>query len=142
MENIVYRTFKTEDCAKVLDFWATAPGVQLQKNSDDTVEGLTAYLNRNPGCSFIAERDGEIVGVILCGHDGRRGLIHRLAVDSRCRRLGIGKKLLRLSLEQLKAAGIKKSILFILKENDIGEAFSRSLFWKEESSVKVYGKVI
>ena len=140
--NIVYRTFTAEDCRKALDFWANAPGVQLHKNGEDTVEGLTAYLKRNPGCSFIAEREGEMVGAILCGHDGRRGIIHHLAVDTRYRRLGIGKKLMRLSLEQLKAEGIKKSLLFVLKENDLGEAFYRSLFWKEEGSVKIYAKVI
>ena len=142
MVNIIYRLFSKEDCGEVLDFWANTAGVRLHKNGEDTVEGISAYLERNPGFSFVALNEDKIVGAILCGHDGRRGIIHHLAVDSRYRKLGIGKKLLRLSLEQLKASNIKKSMLFILKENDIGEAFYRSLYWKEEDSVKVYAKVI
>ena len=38
--------------------------------------------------------DGEkIVGVILCGHDGRRGIIQHACVSPDYRRFGIGKKL-------------------------------------------------
>lgn len=142
MVNVTYRTFTREDCREVLAFWANVPGVHLQKNGEDTVEGITAYLERNPGFSFVAVYEGKVIGAILCGHDGRRGIIHHLAVDSRYRRLGIGKKLLRLSLEQLRASNIKKSFLFVLEENDIGEAFYKSLYWKEEDGVKVYAKVI
>jgi Acetyltransferases len=79
---------------------------------------------------------------ILCGHDGRRGLIHHLGVDIRYRRLGIGKKLMQISLGQLKAQGIKKCTLFVLKGNDIGESFYKSLQWKEEDIVKIYAKVL
>lgn len=142
MVNVTYRAMTDEDCREVLEFWANTPGVQLHRNGDDTVEGITAYLARNPGFSFVAVHEGRIVGAILCGHDGRRGLIHHLAVDSRFRRAGIGKRLLRLAVEQLRTCGIRKSLLFVLKENDIGEAFYKSLYWKEEDGFKVYGKAI
>lgn len=142
MANIAYRSMNKEDCKDVLDFWANSPGVYLHKNGEDTVDGISAYLDRNPGLSFIAELDGQIIGAILCGHDGRRGIIHHLAVDNKYARSGIGKKLLRLSVEQLKANNIKKSMLFVLKENDIGEAFYKSLYWKEEDGVKIFAKVI
>lgn len=142
MVNIMYRSLKKEDIKNVLDFWDNSPGVYLHKNGEDTLDGISIYLDRNPGFSFIAEVDGQIVGAILCGHDGRRGIIHHLAVDNKYARSGIGKKLLRLSIEQLRANHIKKSMLFILKENDIGESFYKSLYWKEEDGVKVYAKVI
>jgi ribosomal protein S18 acetylase RimI-like enzyme len=140
--NVVYRALNKEDCKDVLSFWSNAPGVRLHKNGEDSVAGISAYLDRNPGFSFIAECDGQIVGAILCGHDGRRGYIHHLAVDSGYRRMGIGKKLLRLSVEQLKASNIKKTVLFLLKENDIGETFYKTLLWKEEDSVKIFAKVL
>lgn len=142
MVNIAYRPFCRDDCREALEFWANVPGVQLHKNGEDSIEGIAAYLERNPGFSFVAVSGGQIVGAILCGHDGRRGIIHHLAVDSRFRRQGIGKRLLRLSVEQLKACNIKKSFLFVLKENDIGEAFYKSLYWREEDGVKIYAKII
>lgn len=142
MIGVTYRTFSKEDCKEVIDFWANAPSVRLRKNGEDTIEGITAYLERNPGTSFVAVRDGAIIGAILCGHDGRRGYIYHLAVESSCRRSGIGKKLLRLALEQLKTNNIKKSAVFILRENNIGETFYKSLLWKEENRVKVFAKII
>jgi putative acetyltransferase len=140
--NVTYRTFLKEDCKEALAFWANTPGVLLHKNGEDTTEGVVNYLARNPGLSFVAEHDGRIIGAILCGHDGRRGLIHHLAVDPGYRKMGIGKRLVRLATEQLKAQHIKKCFLFVLKENDIGEAFYKSQLWREEYAVKAYSKVL
>ena len=45
-------------------------------------ENIRAYLERNPGLSFVARDDlGHIAGAVLAGHDGRRGFLHHLAVD-------------------------------------------------------------
>ena len=48
----------------------------------DQREEIEYYLNRNKGLSQIAVADGKIVGTVLAGHDGRRGLIHHLAGNS------------------------------------------------------------
>ena len=58
-------------------------------NLDDSREEIAKYLRRNPTTCFVAEQGEKIVGVILSGHDGRRGLIHHLAVAEDCRRQGI-----------------------------------------------------
>ena len=39
---------------------------------DDSREGIERYLKRNPNTCFAAVSDGQIVGAILTGHDGRR----------------------------------------------------------------------
>jgi len=135
------RLMTPEDHRDVLELWSGTPGIGLN-SIDDAPEGIRKYLERNPSSCFVALEDGVLAGAILCGHDGRRGIIHHLAVDSRFRRQGIGKRLLRLSVEQLKACNIKKSFLFVLKENDIGEAFYKSLYWREEDGVKIYAKII
>jgi ribosomal protein S18 acetylase RimI-like enzyme len=142
MFDVTFRTFGKEDCGEALDFLSGLPGIRLHTNGEDTVEGITAYLERNPGLSFVAVCDDRIVGTILCGHDGRRGYIHHLAVDDRFKEKGIGRRLVQLATAQLKACNIRKSAVFVLKENDIGEAFYKSLRWKEENSVKIYAKTI
>lgn len=139
---LTYQLFCKEDCKEVLEFWSNIPGIYLHNNGEDSIEGITAFLERNPSCSFTARLDNKIIGAIMCGHDGRRGLIHHLAVDTQYRRLGIGKKLLQLSIEQLQAIGIKKCALFVLNGNNLGEAFYKSLDWKEENIVKIYAKVL
>ena len=46
--------------------------------------------------------DGSIVvGVVLCGHDGRRGHIYHLAVDPAYRGYGLGKRLVEECLERI-----------------------------------------
>ena len=39
---------------------------------DDSREGIERFLRRIPETVFIAVEDGEVEGVILGGHDGRR----------------------------------------------------------------------
>ena len=139
---VTYIPLCKEDCKDVLEFWANIPGIFLHKNGEDTIDGLSTFLERNPGCSYIAKYNNKIIGAIMCGHDGRRGLIHHLAVDVQHRRFGIGKKLMQMSLEQLQAIGIKKCALFVIKGNDVGEAFYKSMQWKEEDIVKIYARVL
>lgn len=139
---VVYKPFYKDDCKDVLEFWTNIPGIFLHNNGEDSIDGITAFLERNKGFSFIAKYNDKIIGAIMCGHDGRRGLIHHLAVDINHRRLGIGKQLIQMSLDQLKVIGIKKCALFVLKGNDTGETFYKSLQWKEEDIIKVYSKVL
>ena len=139
---ITYRRFLPKDCESVLNFWAGIDGVHLHENGEDTPEAVCAYLERNDGFSFIGEESGTLVGAVLCGHDGRRGFIHHLAVAKKFRHNGIGKELIRLSLEKLREAGIHKCALFVLKENAAGMAFYEATGWTEETIVNTYSKII
>jgi len=142
MVNITYQSFYKDDCQEVLDLWGNTPGIYLHKNGEDSFDGITAYLERNPGFSFVAKHNGKIIGAVMCGHDGRRGFIYHLAVDTQFREIGIGRTLLQMSLNQLQKSNIKKCVLFILKENTAGEAFYKSLQWYEEDIVKIFAKVL
>ena len=59
---------------------------------------LFMTFGSNAGTSFVATIDGKVVGVILCGHDGRRGIIQHACVSPDCRRMGIGTWLVNLAL--------------------------------------------
>ncbi len=90
---------------------------------DDSREGIERFLRRNPETVFIAVEDGEVEGVILGGHDGRRGFIHHMAVREKCRRTGLGTKLLDICLEAMKREQISKVALLVFKYNEAGNAF-------------------
>ena len=66
------------DFDAVRRLWAETEG--LGKGPGDTTEALGRFVARNPGLSLVAEDGGAIVGVVLCGQDGRRGFIYHLAV--------------------------------------------------------------
>jgi len=69
-------------------------------NIDDSKEGIAKYLARNPNTCFVAEKDGNIIGVILNGHDGHRGYIHHTAVSRNEQRNGIGNALLNAAMDE------------------------------------------
>ncbi|MCR4730650.1 MAG: GNAT family N-acetyltransferase [Saccharofermentans sp.] len=95
-------------------------------NKDDSRQGIDRYLKRNPTTSFVAVCEEKVVGVILCGHDGRRGIIQHACVSPEYRRFGIGSKLVDLALEALKAEGINKVLLVAFKKNEGGNKFWES----------------
>jgi len=119
-----YRLMTINDYEEVYDLWIKC-GNGLN-NKDDSREGIEKYLKRNPSTSYVAVLDGNVVGCILCGHDGRRGIIQHTCVSSDCRRMGIGKQLVDLAIDALLREGINKVLLVAFKKNEGGNAFWES----------------
>jgi N-acetylglutamate synthase len=117
-----------DDFAQVLELWGNTEGVGL--SDSDSPANLAAYLERNPGLSFVARDSHGIIGAVLCGHDGRRGYLHHLAVAKPHRRRGVGKELVRTCLERLAAVGIPKCNIFLFSDNAEGQ-----LFWEADGWV-------
>lgn len=141
-QDISYIVFEPSYIERVLEFWKGTKGVHIHENGEDTKEGIELYLERNPGCSFIAMDGDKIIGAILCGHDGRRGFINHLGVSVEYRRMGIGTKLLDMVQDALVKNNIKKGALFVLKDNTEGQAFYEAIGWKVEDIVKIYCKLL
>ncbi len=116
------RPMGIEDYDVVYRLWLDTPGMGLNP-VDDSRAGIEKYLRRNPGMSFVAEDAGGIVGVILCGHDGRRGVIHHTAVRPASRRRGVGRKLAQAAFAALRAEGVTKAWLVVKQDNALGNAF-------------------
>ena len=121
---ITYRLMTIDDYRQAYDLWIECGNGLNDK--DDSREGIDKYLKRNPNTSFVAVCDQKVVGVILCGHDGRRGIIQHACVSPDHRREGIGQKLVDLALEALKEEGITKVLLVAFKKNEGGNAFWES----------------
>lgn len=131
-----YRTMTIDDYEAAIALWSESEGVRLR--DADSREGIEKYLLRNPGSSFVAEADGELVGTIMAGHDGKRGYVQHLSVADSHRRAGIATRLVSLCLEALKHEGILKSHLMILPENEAGKKFWASQGWACRSDIQLY----
>ena len=116
------RVMSINDYDGVYKLWLSTPGMGLN-STDDSREGIEKYLKRNPTTSFVAECDGEIIGVIMAGHDGRRGYIHHTAVCSYYRKQGVAKKLVDCAMAALDEEGINKVALVAFQKNDMGNGF-------------------
>ena len=116
------RTMVIEDYASAYALWLQTPGMGLNHH-DDSEAGIARYLSKNPNSSFVAEEDGVIIGVILSGHDGRRGFIYHAAVAEDQQRRGLGTALLDAALSALAQEGIGKVALVAYNTNGKGNAF-------------------
>ena len=123
---------------QVVELWRQCEGIGL--SNADSLENISAYIERNPGMSFVATADGEVIGAVLSGHDGRRGYIHHLGVRPDWRNLGVAHQLVEKCLTALEAAGIQKCHLFIFTDNEEGMAFWRAIGWTPREELKIVSK--
>lgn len=138
--NAEIRPFTMEAYERVFALWQQSEGVGLSE--EDSEAGIRAYLDRNPGMSFIATVGDAVVGAVLCGHDGRRGYIHHLAVHPGFRRRALGRRLVDECLGALQRAGIRKCHLFIFNRNQAGIAFWKSVGWSPRTDISLISKSI
>ena len=131
------RIMTIEDYEGVYALWKKIKGFGI-RSIDDSKEGVARFLKRNPTTSVVAEKDGRIVGSILCGHDGRRGCLYHVCVDEDYRRHGIGKRMVVFAMKALKEEKINKVSLIAFMENDIGNAFWNTIGWTERLDLNYY----
>jgi ribosomal protein S18 acetylase RimI-like enzyme len=130
---IELRPMTAADYDAVIDLWRCSEGVGL--GTSDTQEGIEAYLIRNPGLSQVAVAEDRIVGAVLCGHDGRRGLLYHLAVDRAYRGRGLGRRMAEKALALLREQGIHKSYIMVFHQNEEGRAFWERTGWETRTDL-------
>ncbi len=121
---ISLRPMQAADYAAVHDLWSRTEGMGIGES--DTAAAIAAFLARNPGLSAVAvDAAGALVGAVLCGHDGRRGYLHHLAVDGASRGRGLGRRLVERCLAALEREGIAKCNIFVYRDHGSGIDFWR-----------------
>ena len=135
------RNMVIEDYNQVYTLWLSVPGMGLS-TQDDSEEGISRYLARNPSTCFVAEKNGSIIGAVLCGHDGRRGCLQHLAVAECERFQGIGKALVSAAIDALKQEGIPKVNLVAFANNIEGNAFWEKLGFTTRSDLVYRDKTL
>ncbi len=124
------RKMTIADYDEVYKMWLSTPGMGLN-DIDDSKEGINKYLIRNPNTCYVAEDNSRIIGAILSGHDGRRGVIYHTSVLEENQRKGVGNKLLESAIDSLKLEGVNKIFLVVFQKNEKGNAF-----WEKQGFTK------
>src|SRR5258708_22048513 len=88
------REFEFErDYPAVFALWqAAGPGIHVSES--DAPTEIAKKVQRDPDLFLVAEADERVIGTVLGGFDGRRGLVYHLAVDAAWRGCGIGSALM------------------------------------------------
>jgi ribosomal protein S18 acetylase RimI-like enzyme len=123
------REFSINDYDAAVQIWERVEGLEIAEGDDR--DSVAKFLARNPGLSRVATDGSAIVGVALCGHDGRRGHIYHLAIDPAYQGRGLGKRLLDECLNGLRRVGLKRAIIMVADTNSRGREFWRRRNWEE-----------
>lgn len=123
---------------RMIDLWNATEGLALSEA--DTKPNIEMFLRRNPGLSFVCMAKEQVVGTIMCGHDGRRGFLYHVAVGRDYRGMGIAGRLVERSLSGLRAAGITKCHLFTLESNELGNRYWTGTGWEKRNGILLYSR--
>ena len=137
--NITLRIFSfPQDYSAVLELWEGAgPGVHVGRS--DRPDEIRKKLQRDPDLFLVAETDGRIIGTVLGGFDGRRGLVYHLAVALSYRQNGIGALLMEELERRLRDRGCLKSYLLVTPDNAESIDFYEKRGW-QRMPLYIYGK--
>ena len=122
------RKVTIDDYDAMYELWnSTEQSRRALNPADDSREGIDRYLKRNPNTCFAAVQGDRIIGVVLTGHDGRRGIIHHMCVHPDCRRMGIATQLISIAENALKKEGLQKIFGLVFRDNE-----PANLFWEKQ----------
>lgn len=130
------RPMTIEDYDAVIRLWLQTEGMSVR--DADSRENIALYLDRNPNLSFVAISEGNIIGAVLVGTDGRRGYLQHLAVLPQFRGQRIGYQLISQSINALAKIGIPKTHLFVYDDNLNAQKFYEKLGWFPRDNIRMY----
>lgn len=133
----VYR--HPQDYQFVYDLWSRAgDGIHLRRS--DEPEEIQKKISRDPDLFLLAERDGKLVGAVLGGFDGRRGMMYHLAVEPSERSQGIGQALVDELERHLREKGCIRYYLLVAKDNHEAISFYEERGWERMDDLHAYAK--
>jgi ribosomal protein S18 acetylase RimI-like enzyme len=126
------------DYPQVLALWENAgPGIHVRRS--DQPEEIAKKLQRDPDLFLVAEVEGQIIGSVVGGFDGRRGIVYHLAVAEAYRQQGLGAALMSELERRMTAKGCIRCYLMVIKGNENAIRFYEQSGW-ERMDLYLYGK--
>lgn len=127
------------DYQSVYELWESMEkGVKVGRS--DTPAEIEKKISRDPDLFLVAEADDCIIGSVIGGFDGRRGLIYHLAVSASFRGKGVGSRLMDEVEARLRAKGCLKCYLMVVPDNTEVEEYYQQRGWHPMDYVHLFGK--
>jgi len=128
----------TRDYQAVIDLWSNAgPGIHVRRS--DSPEEIIKKLQRDPDLFLVAESEGQIIGSVMGGFDGRRGMMYHLAVATEHRQKGIASALVDELENRLRSKGCIRYYLLVTKDNQQAIDYYEKRNW-ERMDLFTYAK--
>ncbi len=129
---IMIRPATRRDCRMLPALWFRA-GIRL--GSTDNDNALRIRLRRDRDLFLVAVDGGRIVGSLICGWDGWRASMARLAVDPDYRGVGIAARLVQRAERGLRRRGAQRIGALVFADNTLGQRFWRAAGYSVERNI-------
>jgi ribosomal protein S18 acetylase RimI-like enzyme len=138
-EDVVLREFQfPTDYSQVINLWQNAgPGIHVRRS--DKIDEIAKKVQRDPDLFLVAETGGRIIGSVMGGFDGRRGMVYHLAVEDSFRKKGIGTELMNELERRMKLKGCIRTYLLVTRDNLEAIHFYETHGW-EQMEIMTFGK--
>ncbi len=128
-----------DDYGRTLQLWESIE-IGMHVGRSDTPQEIQKKLQRDPDLFLVAENNEELVGTVIGGYDGRRGMIYHLAVHASARNQGVGALLLNEVERRLQDKGCVKCYLLAFVDNVTAIEFYKIRGWREQREDIVFSK--
>lgn len=125
-----------EDYEDAIALWSECEGVR----ANETPAEFGRILDRNPGLCSVVRAEEQLAAAVLCCHDGRRGYLYHLGVAAAFRRQGLATALVDHCLQGLKAQGIERCTIFLIRGNAAGAAFWTQTGWRRRGDLDLFAR--
>jgi len=118
-----------QDYLTLINLWKNA-GEGIHVRRSDELQEIAKKMQRDPDLFLVAEKGDEIVGSVIGGFDGRRGMMYHLAVAPEHRNQGIASQLVETLESRLRSKGCIRYYLMVTKENSEAIQFYEKRGWE------------
>jgi ribosomal protein S18 acetylase RimI-like enzyme len=127
--DITIRQFRfPEDYSSAVDLWRNG-GSGVHLSASDSPQEIEKKMRHDPDL-FLVATDGEnLVGTVIGGFDGRRGMVYHLVVDPDYRKSGLGSLLMDELEQRLREKGCIRCYLLVTPENEYAMDFYLKRGW-------------
>ena len=139
MPGILIREFCfPQDYQAAVGLWGIMEkGVRV--GGSDTPAEIEKKLGRDPDLFLVAEAGGRIIGTVIGGFDGRRGIFYHLGVHPDFRGGGVGGRLMDEVEARLRQRGCRRCYLLVTPDNAEAMHFYERRGW-DAMDVRPYAK--
>ena len=133
----VIRQYNERDREQVIELWKTC---NLTRPWNDPNKDLDRKKRTGEELFIVLEYEDKIIGTVMGGYDGHRGVMNYLAVSPKFRGNGFGKMLVVEAENKLRQLGCPKVNLLVRSDNVEVSHFYEGMNYKKQDDVSVFGK--
>ncbi len=139
MASVEFRPVQDTEIASVIALWEKCVLTRPWNNPDKDI----AFARSGPASDLLVMVDNEtVIGSVMVGHDGHRGIVYYVATHPEFQRKGLGAAAMRAAETWLTQRGVWKLNLLVRPENEAVRLFYETLGYEVEPRLCMARKLI